>query len=97
VGKSKLFGQYTDPGPEAGDWSDLTYKGKILGAVLRTKRNVSCVYVSIGHRAVLASAIELVMRCVRKHRIPEPTRLAHEAVNQFRREHSAGDSQEDAS
>ena len=51
---------------------------------MRTKTGVSPVFVSPGHRIDLESAVRWVLACCRRHRIPEPTRLAHEYVNQLR-------------
>lgn len=85
VGKTRLLGTY-DPVPEeAGSWSPLMDKGEVIGAVLRTRTGVSPVYVSVGHRIDLPSAIALVMRCVAKTRLPETTRAAHDFVNMLRR------------
>jgi deoxyribonuclease V len=50
---------------------------EIIGAVLRTRAGVNPVYVSIGHRVSLATAIEYVLRCTPRYRLPETTRLAH--------------------
>jgi deoxyribonuclease V len=45
--------------------------------VVRTREGVSPVYVSIGHRIDLTTAIELVLRCCTRYRLPETTRWAH--------------------
>lgn len=50
---------------------------EIIGAVLRTCPGVKPVYVSIGHRIGLATAIEYVLRCTPRYRLPETTRQAH--------------------
>jgi deoxyribonuclease V len=50
---------------------------EIIGAVLRTRPGVKPVYVSIGHRISLATAIEYVLRCTPRYRLPETTRQAH--------------------
>ncbi len=62
---------------EKGQWVPLLDKGETIGAVLRTRTNVSPVYVSIGHRISLATAIDYVLRCTTRFRLPETTRLAH--------------------
>jgi len=77
VAKSRLIGEYTEPAPHKGAWSPLTHKGEIIGAVLRTRDNVSPVYVSIGHRVDLPTAIDYVLRCTTRYRLPETTRQAH--------------------
>ncbi|MBI4809900.1 MAG: deoxyribonuclease V [Ignavibacteriales bacterium] len=82
--KSILVGKYKEFQPEAGCYSYLIDKEEIVGAALRTKRNVKPVYVSIGNRITLEGALELIMKCVKGYRIPEPTRQAHLLVNSLR-------------
>lgn len=86
VAKSVLIGTYAEPGNEPGDSSHLIdpKTGEIIGAALRTKKNVKPVFISPGHKITLKEAVELVRACVRKHRIPEPTRHAHMKVNEYR-------------
>ena len=78
--KSRLCGSHDEPGMEPGDYSELIDSGEIIGAVLRTRRGVNPVYVSIGHKIDLQSAIHWVLECCRGYRLPEPTRLAHLAA-----------------
>jgi deoxyribonuclease V len=47
-----------------------------IGWLLRSKPGCPPLIVSPGHRVAMASAPELVMRCVTTDRLPEPTRLA---------------------
>lgn len=82
-GKSHLIGEYVEPGNQTGDFSPLRDGGEVLGVVLRTRPNVKPVYVSVGHRADLNTAIELVLRCTTKYRLPEPIRQAHTLAGQF--------------
>jgi deoxyribonuclease V len=79
VGKSRLYGQFDPPGPNAGDASDLLdpQTHEIIGAVLRTRAGANPVFVSPGHRIDLPHAVDFVMRCARGYRLPEPTRWAH--------------------
>lgn len=84
--KSVLTGAYKDPGSEPGSLSYMKAKGgEIIGAALRTKQGVKPVFVSPGHLITLEESVELVRRCVIKHRLPEPTRQAHLMVNECRR------------
>jgi deoxyribonuclease V len=76
VAKSRLIGEYDDPGPHRGDFVPLLDKGEEIGCVLRTRTGVRPVYVSIGHRIDLAGARELVLACSAGCRLPEPTRQA---------------------
>lgn len=83
--KSKLVGTYVAPGPEQGDSAPLTYRGRVVGTVLRpaTGRK-ALLFVSPGHRVGVESAARLVLECCRGRIMPEPTRLAHELVTQAR-------------
>ncbi|MDZ4768042.1 MAG: deoxyribonuclease V [Chloroflexota bacterium] len=76
-GKTHLIGVYDPVGVEAGSASALVDRGETIGVVLRTRTNVSPVYISVGHRAELQSAIALTLRCVTRYRLPEPIRAAH--------------------
>ncbi len=80
VGKSGLLGEHTEPGPRRGDWSPLMDSGECVGAVLRTRERTKSLYVSIGHRVDLQTAIALTLACLTRYRLPEPTRLADQWV-----------------
>jgi len=45
--------------------------------VLRTRGGVAPVYVSVGHRVSLPTAIRWVLACTTRFRLPETTRQAH--------------------
>ena len=87
--KSRLVGQFETPAEEKGAWSDLKDNGETVGAVLRTRAGVSPVFVSVGHRVDLMSAIEFVLSCCPQFRLPETTRVAHRTVNEIRVAHEA--------
>lgn len=84
--KSVLTGNFDEPGNTPGDWSRLVdlKTGEVMGAALRTKQNVKPMFISPGHLITLEDSVRLVMRCVRKHRLPEATRFAHDTVNECR-------------
>lgn len=82
--KKKLAGQYTDPDPVKGAFTYVMDKGEIIGYALRSKDNVKPVFISPGHQMNLQDSLDLAMKCTAKHRLPEPTRRAHEYVNRFR-------------
>ncbi|HEV2457064.1 MAG TPA: deoxyribonuclease V [Ktedonobacterales bacterium] len=75
--KSRLIGSYNEPGPEPGDRTPLLDRGEVIGAVLRTKARTKPLFISVGHKIDLETAVEVVLRCLRGYRLPEPTRLAH--------------------
>jgi len=78
--KSRLCGSHQIPPQEAGGYARLMEGEEVIGAVLRTKLGVKPVYVSIGHKISLESALYWVTQCCRGYRLPEPTRLAHLAA-----------------
>lgn len=82
--KKKLAGQYVDPGPSKGEYTQVTDKSEVIGYAVRTKDNVKPVFISPGHQMSLEDSLTLALKCTGKHRLPEPTRRAHECVNRFR-------------
>lgn len=78
--KSILCGRHQPVGEEAGSYSELIDDGETIGAALRTKPGIKPVYVSVGHKIDLSSALYWVMKCCRGYRLPEPIRLAHLAA-----------------
>jgi deoxyribonuclease V len=90
--KSRLVGSYEEPGVEKGSASDLVHRGEVVGKVVRTRKGVSPVYISVGNDTDLGSAVELVLVCCTKYRLPEPTRQAHNFANRLRRGEEIGGS-----
>ena len=78
--KSILTGRHGPLGSEAGSRAELLDRGEVVGVALRTRTGVSPVYVSAGHKIDLTSAVEWVLASCRGRRLPETTRLAHEAA-----------------
>jgi deoxyribonuclease V len=78
--KSRLCGVSDMPGASPPSSCDLVDYGEVIGAVVRTKTNSQPLYISIGHKIDLTTAITRVLACCRGYRLPEPTRLAHLAA-----------------
>ncbi|WP_353981630.1 deoxyribonuclease V [Salinicola endophyticus] len=91
VGKSRLCGQFGEVPPGKGEWTPLTdrrrdedpadvavdARGRVtIGAVLRSREGVKPLFVSPGHRLGLSTAVDWVVRCLGRTKLPEPTRLA---------------------
>ena len=83
--KTRLVGTHEEPGQEKGSSTDLLHRDEVIGRVLRTRKAVSPVYVSVGNGIDLDSSVELVLACSPKYRLPETTRQAHNAANRLRR------------
>ncbi len=72
------------PADYFGAITPIIYKNEKVGAALRTRPGVKPVFISIGNRVDLETAITLTLRCCRGFRTPEPLRKAHIAANRIR-------------
>lgn len=87
--KSRLIGEFQQPGREKGQWAYLYLKGEPLrpiGAVLRTRTNVRPLFVSPGHLIDIKSSVAIIMQCTNTYRIPEPLRRADMLSRMMKRE-----------
>ncbi len=82
VAKERLVGAHGPVPPERGAWVPLAREGEVVGAVVRTRAGANPVYVSVGHRVDLETAVSLVLACTRGFRLPEPIRAAHRAARE---------------
>ncbi|MFQ6015169.1 MAG: deoxyribonuclease V [Anaerolineae bacterium] len=75
--KSILCGDHALLGEERGSRALLYHGGEVIGAAVRTREGVNPIYVSIGHKTDLETAIDLVLHCCHGYKLPEPIRWAH--------------------
>ena len=80
VGKTRLLGEFEMLAPERGARQPVRQRDEVLGLALRTRSGVKPVFVSVGHRVDLESAVALVLACAPRYRLPEPIRAAHHAA-----------------
>jgi len=78
--KSLLCGQHEEPDVKPGSYAEIVDRGEVIGAALRTKFGVKPIFISIGHKVDLQTAVHWVLECCHGYRVPEPTRLAHLAA-----------------
>lgn len=83
--KKILCGKFEEPGADIGSASPIMDKEEQIGYAFRSKSRTAPVFVSPGHHMGLQNTLEVISQCTGKYRIPEPTRLAHELVNRFRK------------
>jgi deoxyribonuclease V len=76
VAKSLLVGKHEEVAETKGSWKPLIHRSETIGAVLRTRAGVKPLYISSGHRVSLPTAVDYVLRCTPKYRLPETTRIA---------------------
>jgi len=77
VGKTRLIGRHGPVPEEKGAWVPLEDEGEIIGAVVRTRQGVKPLYISPGHRLSVESAVQWVLACTTRYKLPETTRWAH--------------------
>jgi len=65
-------------------WSPVIYRGRVMGAMLKRK-GFSCVYVSVGHKISLETAIGIIKKTQVAGGNPEPLRVAHMRAIEMRR------------
>ncbi|MDA8169743.1 MAG: deoxyribonuclease V [Nitrospiraceae bacterium] len=87
--KSRLVGEYEEPGLKKGNWSELKYKQERVGTVLRTRDRVSAMFISPGHRVSFEDSVRIALSTVRSSRVPEPTRVADVKTKKMKREYEA--------
>jgi len=85
VAKSRLIGYHEEPPDRVGAWSPLVDAEETVAAVLRTRAGVQPIFISIGHRVDLETAIEFALACTDGYRVPKPTREADHFVEQLKR------------
>lgn len=76
IGKSRLCGEFREPGKKKGARSDLIHKGEIIGKVLRTRTGVQPVFVSVGYGLPLEECVDWTLATTSRFRLPEPIRRA---------------------
>jgi len=84
VAKSRLIGEYGELDEKKGARTWLRHRGEIIGALLRTRTRVKPLYVSVGHRIGLETALAYVLACTTRFRLPETTRQAHRLASEKR-------------
>ena len=76
VAKSRLCGCHGALAADKGSQAALLHNKEEIGCVVRTRTNVKPVYVSLGHRITLTTAVFYVQECLTRYRLPETTRWA---------------------
>jgi deoxyribonuclease V len=77
VAKTRLIGKHAAVPENKGSWVPLIDDDEVVGGVLRSRTRVKPLYISLGHKISLASAIRYVLACTTRYRLPETTRAAH--------------------
>lgn len=86
--KKRLVGTYEkeNVGKEKGAFEFLKIEGDTVGVVLRTQTNIKPMFVSVGHKIGIETAIEWVSKLTPNYRLPETTREADHLVNKINKD-----------
>lgn len=76
VAKKKLVGSFTEPNKIKGSYSQVIYKDETVALALRSKDKVKPIFVSPGQLCDMDTALEITLATLKKHKLPEPTRIA---------------------
>jgi deoxyribonuclease V len=85
--KSPLYGRFKEPCLKRGCYEPILKPktAQVMGYAVRTRDNVKPVYVSPGNLVTLNDTLDFTLSLSRGYRIPEPTRLAHNFLQQVRK------------
>lgn len=79
---------YTEPENESFAYKDIIIHGDVFGRVLRTKKNVRPIFLSVGNKIDLETSMEVVKNMVNNEsHVPLPTRLADLMTHEKRKEY----------
>ncbi|MDI6885389.1 MAG: endonuclease V [archaeon] len=85
VAKNLLCGTGEVPNEE-GEARIITYQGKEVGYYLKSKKGCKPIIIAPGHKISLKTALKLIKKCVHKHKLPEPIRIAHLCANKIKKD-----------
>jgi len=80
-----LTGHHREVPETKGSSQPIMMGSRQVGVAFRSKDNVKPIFVSPGHLCDLPGALDIVKRCLRGFRQPEPLRLAHRMANKYKR------------
>lgn len=80
VAKTRLLGEEDEAG-------NITVGKEILGVEMKTKEFSRHLYISVGHKVSLQTAVQIVQKTTKKpHKLPEPLHVAHRIADKAREE-----------
>lgn len=80
--------EYDEPENEVMAYNDILIHGEVYGRVIRTKKNVRPVFLSIGNKIDMNTAMNVLDKMITKEsHIPMPTRLADIMTHEKRKEY----------
>ncbi len=75
--KSVLVGKYEGLKEAKGSSVPVYYKGEKIAYALRTRKGIKPVIVSPGNLIDFEQSVNIILKCSKRYRLPEPIRYAH--------------------
>ncbi len=76
IGKSLLCGEFREPGQRRGSSTRLIHQGEMIGQVLRTRKGVKPIFVSVGYGLPVSDCVRWTLAVTPRFRLPDPIREA---------------------
>ncbi len=80
-----LAGEHHHVDITKGSSEPILLAGRQVGIAYRSKDNVKPIFISPGFRCDIDYSLDIVKRCLRGYRLPEPLRVAHLLANKHKR------------
>ena len=84
-GKSKLLGDYKEPPNKRFAYNLVYIDNELRGYVVRSRVNSKPIFISPGNNISIKTALNITLLSITKYRLPEPVRLAHNYLQEYRR------------
>jgi len=85
VAARKLCGECDHEPKKVGESVPLYYGGRAVGWSLKSREGCRPILVSPGHLVSLQSSLDIAIKCIKNHKLPEPLHLAHTIANDEKR------------
>lgn len=84
VAKNPLVGSFREPEKPGGS-EDIRFEGEVVGKVFKSKEGCNPIFISPGNRISVNTSLDITKRCLKGHKLPEPTHRAHKWANKCKR------------
>ncbi|NVM28664.1 MAG: endonuclease V [Candidatus Helarchaeota archaeon] len=82
VAKNVLCGEWESEPIKVGDWVSINFQTRQVGAYFLSQERNKPIIISPGHRITLKTAVNIVKKSLKKHKMPIPLHLAHQLANE---------------
>lgn len=84
ITKRRLFGRCEIP-KRVMEAKPIYDNSEVIGYTLKTCKRCKPIFISPGNYLTPRTALDIVEKCLRGHKLPEPIRIAHNLANEYKR------------